>query len=112
VPVVPATATTGNLGVYLDAIGTVTPIYTDSITAQVTGVITTVHYREGQLVHKGDPLVDIDARPYEAQLDQAQGALNRDQSMLSEAQMDLKRYQDAWAKNAIPRQTLEDQQKV
>jgi multidrug efflux system membrane fusion protein len=112
VPVTLATATKGSIGVYLDAIGTVTPIYTDSITAQVTGVITTVHYREGQLVHKGDPLVDIDARPYEAQLDQAQGALNRDQSMLSEAQMDLKRYQDAWAKNAIPRQTLEDQQKV
>jgi multidrug efflux system membrane fusion protein len=112
IPVVPATATTGSLGVYLDAIGTVTPVYFDSITAQVTGVITSVHYTEGQLVKKGDPLVDIDPRPYEAQVVEAQGALERDQSLLAEAQMDLKRYQDAWAKNAIPRQTLEDQEKL
>jgi membrane fusion protein, multidrug efflux system len=111
-PVVPATATTGSLGVYLDAIGTVTPVYLDSITAQVTGVITAVHYTEGQLVRKGDPLVDIDPRPYAAQLTEAQGALERDQQLLAEAQMDLKRYQEAWAKNAIPRQTLEDQEKL
>jgi multidrug efflux system membrane fusion protein len=107
-----ATATKGSIGVYLTAIGTVTPIYTDSITAQVTGVITAVHYREGQSVHKGDPLIDIDARPYEAQVVQAQGTLDRDQNLLAEAQMDLKRYQDAWAKNAIQRQMLEDQEKV
>jgi multidrug efflux system membrane fusion protein len=112
VPIVPATATTGILGVYLNAIGTVTPVYMDSITAQVTGVITEVHYTEGQAVHKGDPLVDIDPRPYEAQLTEAQGALERDQNLLAEAQMDLARYQEAWAKNAIPRQTLEDQQKL
>ena len=112
IPVVPATATTGSLGVYLNAIGTVTSLYTASITAQVTGVITEVHYREGQVVRKGDPLIDIDARPYQAQLLQAQGALERDQNLLSEAQMDLARYQQAWAKNAIPRQTLEDQEKV
>ncbi|MGB6608251.1 MAG: efflux RND transporter periplasmic adaptor subunit [Acidobacteriaceae bacterium] len=112
VPVVPATSKTGSLGVYLPAIGTVTAVYTDSITAQVTGVIAEVHYREGQYVKKGDPLIDIDARPYEAQLAQAQGALERDQNLLAEAQMDLARYQQAWAKNAIPRQTLEDQQKL
>ncbi len=112
VPVTVATATKGSIGVYLQAIGTVTPTYTDSITAQVTGVITAVHYREGQNVRKGDALIDIDSRPYEAQLNQAQGALSRDQNLLAEAQMDLKRYQDAWAKNAIPRQTLEDQEKL
>lgn len=112
VPVTLATATKGSIGVYLNAIGTVTPVYTDTITAQVTGVITAVHFREGQAVHKGDPLIDIDSRPYEAQLEQAQGALDRDQNLLAEAQMDQKRYQDAWAKNAIPRQTLEDQEKV
>lgn len=111
-PVVPAMATTGSLGVYLDAIGTVTPVYMDSITAQVTGVITQVHYTEGQTVSKGDPLIDIDPRPYQAQLTEAQGALERDQQLLAEAQMDLKRYQEAWAKNAIPRQTLEDQEKL
>jgi multidrug efflux system membrane fusion protein len=112
VPVTVATATKGSIGVYLDAIGTVTPTYTDNITAEVTGVITAVHYREGQVVRKGDPLIDIDSRTYEAQLEQAQGALERDQNLLAEAQMDLKRYQDAWARNAIPRQTLEDQEKV
>jgi multidrug efflux system membrane fusion protein len=112
VPVTTATAQSGTIGVYQDAIGTVTPIFTDSITAQVTGVIMAVHYREGQYVRKGDPLIDIDARPYAAQLAQAQGSLERDQSLLAEAQMDLDRYKQAWAKNAIPRQTLEDQEKV
>jgi multidrug efflux system membrane fusion protein len=112
VAITAATATKGSIGVYLDAIGTVTPEYADYITAQVTGVITAVHYREGQSVRKGDPLIDIDPRPYAAQLAQAQGTLDRDQNLLAEAQMDLKRYQDAWAKNAIPRQTLEDQEKL
>jgi membrane fusion protein, multidrug efflux system len=112
VPVTTATAKLSSLGVYLDAIGTVTPVYTDMITAQVTGVIQTVHYREGQLVHKGDPLIDIDARLYEAQLEQAQGTLQHDQNLLAEAQMDLERYKQAWARNGIPRQTLEDQEKL
>ncbi len=112
VPVTTATAVSGSIGVYQDAIGTVTPVYTDAITSQVTGVITAVHYREGQFVQKGDSLVDIDPRPYAAQLAQAQGILERDQNLLAEAQMDLERYRQAWAKNAIPRQTLEDQEKV
>lgn len=112
VPVTEATARSGSIGIYLDAIGTVTPVYTNSITAQVTGVITAVHYREGQNVRKGDPLVDIDSRPYAAQLAQAEGLLERDQNLLAQAQMDLERYKQAWAKNAIPRQTLEDQEKI
>jgi multidrug efflux system membrane fusion protein len=112
VPITYAKAVTGSIGVYLDAIGTVTSTYTDSITAQVTGVITAVHYKEGQFVHKGDPLIDIDDRPYRAQLAEAQGTLTRDQNLLAEAQMDLTRYQDAWSKNAIPRQTFEDQEKL
>lgn len=112
VTITSATATKGDIGVYLDAIGTVTALYTDSITAQVTGVINAVHYKEGQDVRKGDPLIDIDARPYEAQVIQAQGALERDQNLLAQAQMDLQRYKDAWARNAIPRQTLEDQEKI
>jgi membrane fusion protein, multidrug efflux system len=106
------TAEKGDIGVYLNAIGTVTALYTDSITAQVTGVITAVHYKEGQEVRKGDPLIDIDARPYEAQVVQAEGALERDQNLLAQAQMDLQRYKDAWSRNAIPRQTFEDQEKL
>jgi membrane fusion protein, multidrug efflux system len=112
VPVTIATAQKGSIGVYLGAIGTVTPLYTASITAQVTGVITEVHYREGQYVKKGDPLIDIDPRQYAAQLKEAQGLLERDKNLLSEAQMDLDRYKEAWSKNAIPRQTLEDQEKI
>ena len=107
-----ATATNGDIGVYLDEIGTVTPVYTDSITAEVTGLVVAVHFTEGQLVRKGDPLVDIDSRPYRANLLQAQGALERDQSLLAQAQMDLDRYRVAWARNAIQKQLLDDQEKI
>jgi membrane fusion protein, multidrug efflux system len=107
-----ATAKKGNIGVYLDAIGTVTPVYTASITSQVTGVIVAVHYKEGQLVRKGDPLIDIDSRPFRATLLQAQGALERDQNVLAQAKMDLERYQAAWARNAIAKQMLDDQEKL
>ena len=106
------TANKGSIGVYLQAIGTVTPVYTDTINAQVTGTITQVLYRESQLVHKGQPLIQIDPRPYAANVLTAQGALERDTNLLAQAQMDLKRYQDAWARNAIPKQTLDDQEKL
>jgi multidrug efflux system membrane fusion protein len=112
VPVTTAVAHSGSIGIYQEAIGTVTPLNTTNITAQVTGLITAVHYREGQMVKKGDPLIDIDARPYEAQLAQAEGTLERDQNLLAQAQMDVERYQVAWGKNAIPRQQLEDQEKL
>ena len=112
VPVTTATAHSGSIGIYQDAIGTVTPLNTASMTSQVTGVVTAVHYREGQTVKKGDPLIDIDARQYEAQVAQAEGTLERDQNLLAQAEMDLERYKQAWGKNAIPRQTLEDQEKV
>lgn len=107
-----APAKQGDIGVYLDAIGTVTPVYTASIYNQVTGVVTAVHYREGQFVHKGDPLVDIDARQYQANVETAEGTLGKDQGLLAQAQMDLDRYQKAWAANAIAKQTLDDQEKL
>jgi len=107
-----ATARKGNIGVYLDAIGTVTPVYTASITSQVTGPVIAVHFKEGQIVRKGDPLVDIDPRPFEATLLQAQGTLERDQAILAQGMMDRDRYRDAWARNAIPKQTLDDQEKI
>lgn len=107
-----AKAIKGDIGVYLTAIGTVTPVYTDSIISQVTGQVTAVHYREGQLLHKGDPLLDIDSRPYAATLKQAEGALERDTHLLEQAQMDLERYQAAWARNAISKQQVDDQEKL
>jgi multidrug efflux system membrane fusion protein len=107
-----ATATKGNIGVYLDSIGTVTPVYTASITSQVTGPVVAVHFTEGQIVSKGTPLIDIDPRPYQATLMQAEGALERDQAILAQGMMDRDRYRDAWARNAIPKQTLDDQEKI
>ena len=107
-----ATATQGDLSVYLDAIGTVTPVYTALITSQVTGQIVAVHYTEGQRVQKGDPLIDIDPRPYRAQLLQAQGLLERDENLLAQARMDLDRYTAAWKRSAIARQVLDDQEKL
>jgi multidrug efflux system membrane fusion protein len=112
VTLVTATAKQGDIGVYLDSIGTVTPVYTASITSQVNGIVTAVHYKEGQLVRKGDSLIDIDARPYQASLLQAQGTLERDTNLLAQSKMDLQRYRDAWARNAIPKQTLDDQEKL
>src|SRR5580693_237847 len=69
------TAKTGSIGVYLDAIGTVTPVYTASMVSQVTGIITQVRYKEGQVVHRGQPLIQIDPRQYQANVTTAQGAL-------------------------------------
>jgi membrane fusion protein, multidrug efflux system len=107
-----ATAKKGSIGVYLDAIGTVTPVYTDSISAQVDGLVVAVHYTEGQIVKKGDPLIDIDSRPYRATLLQAQGTLERDENVLAQVRMDLERYRAAWARNGIAKQILDDQEKL
>jgi multidrug efflux system membrane fusion protein len=112
ITVTSATAHKGDIGVYLDAIGTVTPVYTDSITSQVNGLVVAVQYKEGQRVRKGDPLIDIDSRPYRALLMQAQGALERDENLLAQARMDLERYRVAWARNAIAKQVLDDQEKL
>jgi membrane fusion protein, multidrug efflux system len=112
VPATVATATKGNIGVYLDALGTVTPVYTVSVLPQASGVLTAVLYHEGQFVRKGDALIDIDPRPYQATLMQAQGALERDNGILAQAQMDLDRYRTAWARNGINKQLLDDQEKI
>jgi multidrug efflux system membrane fusion protein len=107
-----ATASKGDIGVYLSAIGTVTPVYTASIVTQVTGQVVDVHFREGQLVTKGTPLVEIDPRPYQATLKVAEGTLERDTHLLEQAQMDLERYQAALARNAIAKQQVDDQAKL
>ena len=107
-----ATATKGNIGVYLDSIGTVTPVYTAMITSQVTGPVIAVHFTEGQIVAKGASLIDIDPRPFQATLLQAQGTLERDEAILAQAEMDRDRYREAWTRNAIPKQQLDDQEKI
>jgi multidrug efflux system membrane fusion protein len=112
VTITTAKAQKGDFKVIIKAIGTVTPVYTASIFSQVTGVVMTVNYQEGQIVGKGDKLTDIDDRQYRATLLQAQGTLEKDQNVLAQAQMDLKRYQDAWARNAVAKQILDDQEKL
>ena len=112
VTVVPVTATKGDIGVYLEAIGTVTPVYTASIVNQVTGNVVDVHFQEGQLVKKGDPLIDLDDRQYVATLLQAQGTLEKDQAAQSKDEIDSARYQAAYARNAVSQQILNDQQKL
>lgn len=112
VAVAVATAHQGDIGVYINALGTVTPVYTDTITSRVQGEITNVYYREGQAVHKGDPLLDIDTRPYQAALTQVEGQLAHDQALLNEAKIDLSRYESAFAQNAIAKQQVDDQQQT
>ncbi len=112
VPVTTAAARKGDIGVYINALGTVTPVYTDIITSRVQGEIVNVYYREGQLVHKGDPLLDIDARPYQAQLTEVEGQLAHDQALLNEARIDLGRYQSAYEQNAIAKQQVDDQEQT
>jgi len=104
-----ATAHLGPIGYYVEALGTVTPLATVNLYSQVSGRVMAVHYVEGQMVHQGDPLIDVDPRPYEAQLKQAQGTLQHDRGVLAQAEMDLVRYKDASAQQAISRQTYEDQ---
>ncbi|MEA2258420.1 MAG: rane fusion protein multidrug efflux system [Acidobacteriaceae bacterium] len=107
-----AAAQRGDMGVYIDALGTVTPISTVNIYSQVSGQIFGVHYREGQIVHKGDPLIDIDPRPYQAQLEQAGGLLDHDKGVLKQAEIDLARYKEAFASHAVAKQVLDDQEQA
>lgn len=101
----------GPMSIFLDALGTVTPEHTASVYSQVGGRIEAVHYREGQMVRKGDALVDIDPRPYQALLTQAQGALARDKSLLEQARVNLARYTEAYNRNkAVSEQQVSDQQ--
>jgi multidrug efflux system membrane fusion protein len=103
---------TGNINIYVDALGTVTPIATVTVYSQITGRVLEVRYTEGAMVHKGDVLIEIDPQPYEANLKQAEGTLEHDQGVLAQAKMDLARYQAAFARNAIAKQQLDDQEQA
>jgi multidrug efflux system membrane fusion protein len=109
VPIVTATAKKGDIGVYVEALGAVTPVYTVNVTSRVQGQVMNVYYKEGQMVHKGQPLLEIDPRPFQAALTQVEGQLEHDQALLAEARIDLDRYQQAFNRNAIAKQQLDDQ---
>ena len=112
VPIVTATARRGDIGVYVGALGAVTPVYTVNVTSRVQGQVMNVYYKEGQMVRKGQPLLEVDPRPFQAALTQVEGQLEHDQAVLAEARIDLDRYQQAFNRNAIAKQQLDDQTQI
>ncbi|HTT61745.1 MAG TPA: MdtA/MuxA family multidrug efflux RND transporter periplasmic adaptor subunit [Bryobacteraceae bacterium] len=106
IPIVAAKARRGNIPVYFTGLGAVTPIYTVDIKSRVDGELMKIYFKEGDTVHKGDPLVEIDPRPYQVQLTQAEGQLIRDQALLENARVDLARYKTLLAQNAVPEQQV------
>ena len=109
VPVVAATARTGDLGVYQSGLGTVTPVKTVTVHTRVDGELLSVAYREGQLVREGDLLAQIDPRPFEVQLHQAEGQLAKDEAALKNAKVDLDRYRVLIKEHSVSAQQLDTQ---
>jgi multidrug efflux system membrane fusion protein len=109
VAVATAAASNGDMPVTIPALGTVTPLATVTIKTQISGQLTQVAFKEGQMVRAGDFLAQIDPRPYQAALEQAQGNLRRDQALLANSKVDLKRYEGLVAEDSIARQQLDTQ---
>jgi multidrug efflux system membrane fusion protein len=107
--IVPEVVGKGDIGINLNALGTVTSLATVTVRTQISGYLIKIDFTEGDEVKKGDLLAEIDSRPYEATLAQAKGQLARDEAMLKGAQVDLTRYQGLAAQNAVPHQTLDTQ---
>jgi multidrug efflux system membrane fusion protein len=105
--IVPETIGKGDIGINLNALGTVSSLATVTVRTQISGYLVKVAYKEGDEVKKGDLLAEIDSRPYEAALAQQRGQLARDEAQLKGAQVDLARYQGLAAQNAVPRQQLD-----
>jgi len=108
-PVAVATAQKGDMPIIFNALGTVTSLATVTVKTQINGQLSLVAFQEGQLVHQGDLLAVIDPRPYQAALDQAQGNLLHDQALLTNAEVDLKRYRTLVAQDSIATQQLDTQ---
>jgi membrane fusion protein, multidrug efflux system len=104
-----ATVSSGDIQVRIPALGTVTPLATVTVRTQISGVMQQILFTEGQTVHKGDTLAQIDPRPYEAALQQMQGNLRRDQALLADAKLDLKRYEGLVKEDSIAQQQLDTQ---
>jgi multidrug efflux system membrane fusion protein len=109
-PVQAAIARSGDIDVYIDALGTVTSRNTATVKTRVDGQLDRIIFRDGQKVKAGDVLAEIDPRPFQVLLDQAKGQLARDQAQLAGAKLDLERYRDLWAKDSIAKQQVDDQE--
>src|SRR5579863_2548116 len=109
-PVVAAVAVRGDMPVYLNGLGTVQPFNVVTVRSRVDGELMQVNFKEGDLVKQGQPLVQVDPRPFQAALEQAQGQLQRDQALLANARVDLARYQSI--KTSIPEQQIATQQSL
>jgi multidrug efflux system membrane fusion protein len=109
VPVVVSKVTRSSIPVYLNGLGNVTAFYTVTVKSRVDGQIMKLDFNEGDLVHEGQILIEIDPRPYQVQLEMAEGTLARDQALLNNAKLDLQRYQTLLAQDAIPKQQLDTQ---
>lgn len=110
VPVQAAIATSGDIDVYINALGTVTARNTATVKTRVNGLLEHIYFRDGQKVKEGELLAQIDLRPFQVVLDQAKGQQARDQALLVGAKLDLDRYRDLWAKDSIAKQQLDDQE--
>jgi multidrug efflux system membrane fusion protein len=110
VPVVVATAQKGDLPVYLIGLGSVTAFNTVTIRSRVDGQIVKVNFTEGQFVHEGDALIEIDPRPFQVMLEQAEGQLAKDQAQLRDVQVDFERYTTLYNEGVVPKQQVDTQQ--
>lgn len=109
-PVVAIPARKGRINVHLEGLGTVTPLRTVTVKSRVDGQLARVHFREGEMVERGQLLAEIDPRPFQVQLSQAEGQLARDRALLANARLDVERYRTLLAQDSIAKQQVDAQE--